>query len=289
MKVGKGASGIATKIEPDNPNALPIYIAGMKKKFDDASDSWNAYVGTANAEIDQGVLSLPPIPAVYGFFAIGIDGIGLPVEETDDGLTAHMLWPFIASALNYPGTKGPCFFLARSLRSDGAGQLTALLNKAAAKSKSLRKALKDYMPLLDATVSRESAPTNSTIASWLAKSSHVRDEHRQNLEDDLFERRAHTSEELKEMYDQLLATFLQSDSVGACITTIIEGKIDLGAEKLAVLRTLIAAASDREDVAPLARIIGESDLNAVATQARKAIAEIDYVLYGPQALKKSAR
>ena len=45
MKVGKGASGIATKIDPDNPNAIPIYIAGMKKKFDNASDSWNAYVG----------------------------------------------------------------------------------------------------------------------------------------------------------------------------------------------------------------------------------------------------
>jgi hypothetical protein len=63
MKVGKGASGIATKIEQDNPNAVPIYIAGMKK-FENASDSWNAYVGTANAEIDQGVLSLPPIAAV---------------------------------------------------------------------------------------------------------------------------------------------------------------------------------------------------------------------------------
>jgi len=50
---------------------------------------------------------------------------------------------------------------------------------------------------------------------------------------------------------------------------------------------LIAAASDREDIAPLARIIGDNDLKMVATQARKAIAEIDYVLYGPQAVKKA--
>ena len=57
--------------------------------------------------------------------------------------------------------------------------------------------------------------------------------------------------------------------------------------KFSALRTLIAAASDREDIAPLARIIGDNDLKMVATQARKAIAEIDYVLYGPQAVKKA--
>ena len=79
-------------------------------------------------------------------------------------------------------------------------------------------------------------------------------------------------------YDQLIAIFTQSDSVGACITAIVEGKIDLKDEKFSALRTLIAAASDREDIAPLARIIGDNDFKMVATQARKAIAEIDYVL-----------
>ena len=287
MKVGKGASGIATKIDPDNPNAVPIYIAGMKKKFENASDSWNAYVGTANAEIDHGVLSLPPIAAVYGFSAIGIDGIGLPAEETSDGLPAHVLWPFIASALNYNGTKGPCFFLARSLRADAAGQLTALLKKAATKSNTLVKSLKNFLPLLDATVAKQPAPTNSTVAAALAKSGTARDENRENLEDVLVERRELTSVDLESKYDQLIAIFTQSDSVGACITAIVEGKIDLKDETFSALRKLIAAASDREDIAPLARIIGDNDFKMVATQARKAIAEIDYVLYGPQAGKKA--
>ncbi len=287
MKVGKGASGIAAKIDPDNPNAVPIYIAGMKKKFENASDSWNAYVGTANAEIDRGVLSLPPIAAVYGFSAIGIDGIGLPAEETSDGLPAHVLWPFIASALNYNGTKGPCFFLARSLRADAAGQLTALLNKAAIKSNTLVKSLKDFFPLLDATVAKESAPINSTVAGGLTKSGTARDENRENLEDILMERRKQTSADLKSKYDQLIAIFTQSDSVGACIAALVEGNIDLKDEKFSTLRTLIAAASDQEDIAPLARIIGDNDLKMLATPARKAIAEIDYALYGPQTVKKA--
>jgi len=288
VKVGKGAGGIATKIDPTDPNAIPIYVAGMKKKFENAADSWNAYVGTANAEIDKGVLSLPPIAAVYGFSAMGIDGIGLPAEETNEGLPAHVVWPFIASALNYKGTKGPCFFLARSLRSDAAGQLAALLKKAAAKSLILSNTLKDYQSLLDVTVAKQPAPKDSTIAAGLAESGTTRDRNRQDLEDVLSERRAITSIQLRRKYDQLIATFTQSDSVGACITTIVEAKIDFEDEKLAVLRVLIAAASDREDIAPLARIIGDSNFRAVSTAARKAIADIDYALYGPQAMKKSA-
>jgi hypothetical protein len=287
MKVGKGSSGIATKIEPDNPNAVPIYIAGMKKKFENAADSWNAYVGTANAEIEKGVLSLPPIAAIYGFSAIGIDGIGLPAEETSEGLPAHVVWPFIASALNYNGTKGPCFFLARALRSDASGQLAALLKKAATKSGILSKALQDYQPVFDVTVAKQSAPTNSAIATGLAKSGTTRDEKRQELEDALAERRELTAVDLEKKYDYLIALFAQSDSVGTCITAVVEGKVDFKDEKLAVLRILIAAASDREDIAPLARVIGDKDLKAVATPARKAIAEIDYALYGPQTVKKS--
>lgn len=286
VKVGKGASGIATRIDPTDPNAVPIYVAGMKKKFENAADSWNAYVGTANAEIDKGVLSLPPIAAVYGFSAIGIDGIGLPAEETSEGLPAHVVWPFIASALNYNGTKGPCFFLARSLRSDAAGQLAALLKKAAAKSSILNKALKDYQSLFDVTVAKQPAPTGSLIAAGLAKSGTARDEKRQNLEDVLLGRREITPVELEKKYDQLIASFAQSDSVGACITAVVEGKIDFKDEKFAVLRILIAAASDREDIAPLARLVGDNDLKAVSTPARKAIAEIDYALYGPQAIKE---
>jgi hypothetical protein len=188
--------------------------------------------------------------------------------------------------LNYNGTKGPCFFLARSLRADAAGQLTALLKKAATKSNTLTKSLKEYLPLIDATVAKQPAPTSSTIAAGLAKSGSARDENRENFEDVLMERRELTPVDMEKKYDQLIATFSQSDSVGACLTTILEGKIDLKDEKVAVLRTLIAAASDREDITLLARIIGDNDLKAVATPARKAIAEIDYVLYGPQALKK---
>jgi hypothetical protein len=285
VKVGKGAVGIAAKIEPDNPNAIPIYTAGMKKKFENAADTWNGYVGTANAEIEKGVLSVPPIATIYGFAAVGIDAIGLPAEEIKGGLSAHMVWPFIAAALHYIGTKGPCFFLARSLKADATGQLTALLKKAGTKSTTLVKALKDYLPLLEATIAKQAAPASSTVATTLTKNGTARDEKLENLADLLAERRDLAPTALKAAYDQLIATFAQTDSVGACINAISDNKVTLGDDKFPILRSLIAAASDREDIAPLARVIGDNNLKAAATQARKAIAEIDYVLYGPTTAK----
>src|ERR1700733_4598294 len=86
FKVGRGIKGIATKIDASDPNALPIYTAGFKKSFDNAADSWAAYVGNANAEISKGILGLPPIDTIYSLAATGLDEIGLPEEELAQGL-----------------------------------------------------------------------------------------------------------------------------------------------------------------------------------------------------------
>ena len=158
LKVGKGASAVATKIDPTDPNALPIYVAGMKKKFETLLDSWTAYVGTANGQLDKSILSLPPIDALYVYAAAGIDGLGLPPEEIAAGLSAHTVWPFIATALHYSGTKGPCFFLVRALRMTEFGQMVALLKKAASRSKKIEKALKEYQPLFQAVSNKGPAP-----------------------------------------------------------------------------------------------------------------------------------
>ena len=82
FKVGKGANATAVRIvdKSANPEALPIYIEGMKKKFDKLSDAWSGYIGNANGELDKGILSLPPVDSIYRFAAIGIDSIGLPEE-----------------------------------------------------------------------------------------------------------------------------------------------------------------------------------------------------------------
>ena len=282
FKVGKGVSAIATTIEPNDPNALPIYVAGMKKTFDTLLDSWSAYVGTANAQLGKGILSLPPIDALYMFAATGIDSIGLPPEELASGLSAHTVWPFIATALNYSGTKGPCFFLARSLSSTGFGQLAALLKKAASRSTKLDKALKGYQPLFVAVGKKQLAPVDSVIANGLAASVLAREEAREGLMKALEGRASLATGKSKAAYEALIAEVSKTDALGACISSITTGTIDMGDAKFPALRLLIDAATEREDLSALTGVIGNKTLNSASTPVRKALAEIDYAFFGPR-------
>ena len=149
-KVGKGVNAIAARIDPTNSNALPIYIEAMKKKFDTHADAWGGYVGTANGQLDRKILSLPPIEVIYSIAAVGVEEIGLSPEEISGGISAHSVWPFIAGALHYSGTKGPCFWALRSLKSGEIGQLSALLAKAAECSAKIKSALPQYLTLFEA-------------------------------------------------------------------------------------------------------------------------------------------
>ena len=167
FKVGKGASAVPVKIDSSDPNAVPIFTAGMKKKFENLCDEWSAYVGTANAEIGRGVLSLPPIRVIYRFAYTGMENLGLPEEEIANGISAHSIWPFITGALHYQGTKGPCFFLVRVLKHNEIGQLKALLKQTTAHSRVLENALRDYEPLLVAAANREPIASSSSLGKSL--------------------------------------------------------------------------------------------------------------------------
>jgi hypothetical protein len=288
FKVGKGATAVATKIEPNNPNALPIYVSGMKKKFDSVADSWNAYVGTANAQIDNNILSLPPIAAVYAYAALGLDGIGLPPEEVSDGLSPHALWPFIAAALSYNGTKGPCFFLARALKPNETGQLAALLKKAAGRNGTIERALKEYLPLFEAAASKTAAQPNSSLAQTFLAKIDARAKFREDLEERLAKRLAAAGAKSKAGFESLAAELVRSDSVGACLALVLDGRINLGDDLFPALRDLIAAATEHEDVAPLSTVLSRPNLKMVATAARQAVSEIDYSFFGPRPSKLGA-
>ena len=284
FKVGKGVNATAVKVvdKSSNPEALPIYIEGMKKKFDKLSDAWSAYVGNANGELDKGILSLPPIDSVYRFAAIGIDNIGLPEEETKGGLSSHSLWPFIASALNYGGTKGPCFFLLRSLKPGEIGQLIKQLNAAAAKSNKLRKSLAEYEPLFQAAANAKPVDANSALATSLATSITNRDKRRESLVDRLLPRIDGNTGQRKAAYESLVPEIQKTDSLAAPLDSLRNGTISMDSDKFPALRLLIDAANEREDLVAIGAILADSSLQTVSTNARRAIMEIDYSYFGPQ-------
>jgi hypothetical protein len=284
FKVGKGTNATAVKIvdKSANPDALPIYIEWMKKKFDKLSDAWSGYVGNANGELDKGILSLPPIDSIYRFAAIGIDGLGLPEEETKGGLSSHSLWPFVGSALDYGGTKGPCFFLLRSLKSGEIGQLIKQLKDAAVHSNKLKKSLADYEPLLQATANTKPVAATAVLAISLAASVTARDKRRDSLADKLLARTKSTTGKLKAAYETLVSEVEKADSLAAPLDFVRNGTINMSSDKFPALRLLIDAANEREDIVALWAILADNSLQAVSTNARKAIMEIDYSYFGPQ-------
>lgn len=281
-KVGKGASAIATKMDPTNPNALPIYLTSMKKKFDKPSDAWSAYIGTANGALERGILSLPPIEDIYAFAATGIEGIGLPFEETTAGLSAHSLWPFVAEALHYNGTKGPCFFLIRTLKEGEFGQLIALLTKAAASSKKIQKALKEYQPLFKAVAMNQGVAASSMLAKSLTKVTQTRDERREKLVDVISSRANTATGKLKAGYEALVTEVQKSDTIASPLILLCEGEIDMESARFPALRLMIDAANAHEDLGALATALAKAELQPVSTNIRKAILEIDYSFFGPQ-------
>ena len=60
------------------------------------------------------------------------------------------------------------------------------------------------------------------------------------------------------------------------------GTINMDSDKFPALRLLIDAANEREDLIALGAILADNSLQAVSTNARKAIMEIDYSYFGPQ-------
>jgi hypothetical protein len=284
FKVGKGANATAAKIvdKSANPDALPIYIEAMKKKFEKLSDAWSGYVGNANGELDKGILSLPPIESVYRFAAIGIDEIGLPEEETEGGLSSHSLWPFVATALDYGGTKGPCFFLLRSLKPGECGQLIKHLSRAASLSTKLKKSLGRYEPLFQAVATSKPVVSCSPLAEDLAGSTLARDKRRDALADKLSARAKSATGKNETTYVTLLSEAQKSDSLGILLDSIRKGTIEMHTDKFPVLRLLIDAANDKGDLIALGAILADNSLNTVSTNARKAIMEIDYSYFGQQ-------
>ena len=281
FKVGKGANAIAARIDPTNPDAIPIYAAGMKKKFDNPLDGWSAHIGLANAELEKGIFAPPPIESIYSFAANGIDQIGLPPEEIKNGLPSHSIWPFVAGALAYSGTKGPSFFLVRALKESEFGQLTALLQRASKLSNTLKKVLPNYQELYEGVVKNKLVSADSVLSKMYSRDIEIRRKARRALPQKLEDRAENADKKRQPAYQALIKEISQSDAVAPALAKVVEGTIDLGGDKIPVVRGLIEAASEKEDLATLASILINKAVPQVSTTIRKAIEEIDFSFYGP--------
>jgi hypothetical protein len=283
FKVGKGAASVPVRIAPDDPNALPISATGFKKKFEQTIDQWSAYIGTANADLDRNVLSVPPRQSLYRFAAVGMGSIGIPAEELATGLVAHTVWPFIAAAL-INRTPGPFFFVLKAMKPDQLGQLEKLLANAAKAKPGLKAPLAAFLPLIRAAVDAKPVSLEIPTARELSAECAKRMDRHVKLDDHLKARRDRAAAADRAALESLISLINEVDSLAAPLGKLATGEIKLSRTNIfPVTRILVGACSDEEDLKVLAEIESKSEFAGVHTEVRKAIHEIDYKYFGPQA------
>lgn len=283
FKVGKGAASVPVRIAPDDPNALPISTTGFKKKFEQTIDQWSAYIGTANADLDRNVLSVPPRQSLYRFAAVGMTNIGIPSEELTALQAAHSVWPYVAAALNNR-TPGPFFFVLKTMKPDQLGQLEKLLANAAKAKPGLKAPLAAFLPLIRAAVEAKPVSLDVPAAKVLSTECAKRMDRHTKIDDQLKARRDRAIGADRSALDVLISLVEDVDSIAVPLGKVATGEIKLSTINiLPVTRVLVGACSDQEDLKVLAEIESKSEFAGVHTEVRKAIHEIDYKYFGPQA------
>lgn len=113
-------------VRSEDASALPISPHFLTRALTDVAGQCYADLSVANGRLNQGLFHPIPLEFIFELFATGIEEIGL---LNDTGvLSAHEVWPFVASSLSVAGTPGPYWFLVRT--TTDYGQLRSLVQRA---------------------------------------------------------------------------------------------------------------------------------------------------------------
>ena len=127
LKNRGGKDGVPVRIDPQNPDALPIAIQNIKRTLSTTPDKFSNDILTANTRLNEGRLDLPIDEFIVDLYALGLNEAQV-LTAPDKKLTAQQVWPFVASAYSTMGTPRPCWFLIRVC--DELDQLIAYVKKA---------------------------------------------------------------------------------------------------------------------------------------------------------------
>ncbi len=112
LKNRGGKDGIPVRVEPDNPNALPIAIQNIKRTLSSIPDQFNNDALTANTRLENKYLDLPIDDFLVDLYALGPEQAHIMQDGVS--LTAQVVWPFVVAAYSTNGTPRPCWDLIRN-------------------------------------------------------------------------------------------------------------------------------------------------------------------------------
>lgn len=127
LKNRGGKEGVPVRVDPKDPDALPVAIQNIKRTLSTTPDKFNNDILTANTRLDESRLDLPIDDFLVDLYALGLEDAGVLTTGTQK-LTAQQVWPFVAAAYSTNGTPRPCWFIIK--HCDEIDQLIAFLKRA---------------------------------------------------------------------------------------------------------------------------------------------------------------
>lgn len=278
QRINAAGQGLNVVVRPQDANALPIAAHHMRRAFGDIADQFAADVGNANGRLDAGTLDLPPESFLLDLCVLGPEQIRQALRRQT--LTAHDVWPFVATALSQQGTERPFWFIV-SL-TDDLGQLVSQLRRAfgVAQREPFRQRQSLTLEAFDALRQRQSITPPAELAVF-ARTAYAAAESSREALVAAVERSRDTVRASGGEVEAVLRRVAAGDAnVGQAFAAITD--VDSLEARRYWSRLLAEAASDPEDRGMLVEILRHEDLVPARTAARKALKLIDAIAYGPQ-------
>lgn len=281
LKNRGGKDGIPVKIEPNNPDALPIAIQNIKRVLNTIPDKFNNDIITANTRLDEKRLDLPIDDFLIDLYSLGLDNAQVLIAPNKK-LTAQQVWPFVASAYSTAGTPRPCWFFVKAC--DEISQLIAFLERAEPVANGY------FRRRVNTVIKSLKSLQNGTSVNFNRESDYIFKE--------IAPYKQRTDRQREEQHNPFNPSFLKKYPLGADVSKVVQeyitGKQCAGNTLSAILNldTLI----ENEKKAAIALIplcIGENNKNGLisilhsphlsgyVSQARKMMFFADFIESGP--------
>lgn len=276
-----GKEGIPVRVDPNNPNALPIAIQNIKRTLNSIPDKFLNDVLSANTRLAERRLDLPIDAFLVDLYALGLEETGV-INTERTKLTAQQVWPFVAAAYSTNGTPRPCWFLIR--QCDELDQLISYMKQAEACGNGyLKRRMPDLLLALEAyknqavmrVQDRRGSPFKD-ILSYKKKTDAITEEQRKPFTP-TFLHKYHLNEKENEIvHDFWVGTI----NAGKALSALMDmDSLDESGKKVALM--LLPLCYDDADKNGLVSVLRGEHMKGYISIARKMMFMADFLKNGP--------
>jgi len=282
LKNRGGKDGVPVRVDPKNPEALPIAIQNIKRTLSTTPDKFNNDILTANTRLDESRLDLPIDEFLVDLYALGLEEAGVLTAETKK-LTAQQVWPFVAAAYSTNGTPRPCWFIIQ--HCDEIDQLIAYLKRAGkcgngyfkGRLPELLKALDAYKNGVAVTLSSKKGAVFKDIPPYKAKNEGMTDEQKKPFTP-AFLRKYPLSDQVNNIVREFIS---ETKNAGAALSALLELDTLNDNDRKAAL-ALLPLCYDTENKNGLVSVLRTQHMKGYVSTARKMMFIADFIESGPQ-------